>query len=239
MLALGLLYLGSFSPDAVGYDAAWYHLVIAQDYAREGRIVSYMGDWAKNLPQLGQLHQHLELPGAGARAARPEMDDGAAHGVRVLRVDPGRRGRGGRAAHRPSRLGTGRVGGDVSVSRAVRGRPQPVGGGRSLPGVLRRADPARPVRDARDDAGPLVGADRDPHRGRGDDQVSGQSARLADRRDSRGRPRDRGPPGAGERRARPPAATAAAPAALRPGAGGRAGGGADRAVVRQAPRRPP
>jgi hypothetical protein len=55
VVALGLLYLGSFSPDAVGYDAAWYHLVIAQDYAREGRIVSYMGDWAKNLPQLGSF----------------------------------------------------------------------------------------------------------------------------------------------------------------------------------------
>ena len=71
-VALALLYLGSFSPDAVGYDAAWYHLVVAQDYAREGRIVSYMGDWAKNLPQLGSYINTWSflVPGLGQPAQK-------------------------------------------------------------------------------------------------------------------------------------------------------------------------
>ncbi len=72
MVALGLLYLGSFSPEAIGYDAAWYHLVIAQDYAREGRIVTYMGDWAKNLPQFGSYINTWSflVPGLGQPAQK-------------------------------------------------------------------------------------------------------------------------------------------------------------------------
>ncbi|HJX54711.1 MAG TPA: hypothetical protein VJ801_18230 [Polyangia bacterium] len=38
VLCLGLIYLGLLSPDAVNYDSSWYHLRIAQDYARWGRI---------------------------------------------------------------------------------------------------------------------------------------------------------------------------------------------------------
>jgi hypothetical protein len=55
VLCLGLLYLGVMSPDAVNYDAAWMHLAIAQDYAREGRIVPFPGDWVKNVPHLGSV----------------------------------------------------------------------------------------------------------------------------------------------------------------------------------------
>ena len=54
-LALGVLYLGLLSPAAVNYDAAWNHLVIAQDYAREGRIVPFPADWVKNVPHLGSV----------------------------------------------------------------------------------------------------------------------------------------------------------------------------------------
>ena len=54
-IALGVLYLGVMSPDAINYDASWNHLVIAQDYAREGRIVPFPGDWVKNLPHLGSI----------------------------------------------------------------------------------------------------------------------------------------------------------------------------------------
>jgi hypothetical protein len=54
-LALGVLYLGLLSPAAVNYDAGWNHLVIAQDYAREGRIVPFPADWLKNVPHLGSV----------------------------------------------------------------------------------------------------------------------------------------------------------------------------------------
>jgi len=53
--ALGLVYLGLLTPDAVNYDAAWNHLVIAQDYARARRIVPLPGDWVKNVPHLGSI----------------------------------------------------------------------------------------------------------------------------------------------------------------------------------------
>jgi hypothetical protein len=55
LLAVGIVYLKIFSPDVIGYDAAWTHLVIAQDYAREGRIVPFFADWPKNLPHLGSV----------------------------------------------------------------------------------------------------------------------------------------------------------------------------------------
>ena len=54
-LALGLLYLGVLTPNAVNYDASWNHLVIAQDYARNGRIVPFPADWVKNVPHLGSI----------------------------------------------------------------------------------------------------------------------------------------------------------------------------------------
>jgi hypothetical protein len=55
LFALGLLYLGLLAPDALNYDAAWNHLVIAQDYARAGRIIPFRGDWVKDLPHLGSI----------------------------------------------------------------------------------------------------------------------------------------------------------------------------------------
>jgi hypothetical protein len=55
ILAVGIIYLGAMSPDAVNYDASWNHLAIAQDYAREGRIVSFPADWNRNFPHLGSV----------------------------------------------------------------------------------------------------------------------------------------------------------------------------------------
>ncbi len=52
---VGLLYLGAMSPDAINYDATWVHMVIPQDYAREGRIVAFPGDQVKNVPHLGAM----------------------------------------------------------------------------------------------------------------------------------------------------------------------------------------
>ncbi len=55
ILAVGVIYLGSMAPDAVNFDASWNHLAIAQDYAREGRIVSFPADWNRNFPHLGSV----------------------------------------------------------------------------------------------------------------------------------------------------------------------------------------
>ncbi len=53
--ALGLLYLQSCTPDAINYDASWYHLPIAQDYAREGGIVRFPSDYNRAFPHLTSL----------------------------------------------------------------------------------------------------------------------------------------------------------------------------------------
>jgi hypothetical protein len=50
-----VIYLGALSPDAVNYDATWCHLTIAQDYAREGRVVPFPGDYSKSVPQLASI----------------------------------------------------------------------------------------------------------------------------------------------------------------------------------------
>ena len=50
LLLVGVLYLGAMSPDAINYDASWVHMVIAQDYARVGRIIAFPGDQVKNVP---------------------------------------------------------------------------------------------------------------------------------------------------------------------------------------------
>jgi hypothetical protein len=72
LLLLGVLYLGALSPDAIDYDAAWNHLVIAQEYARMGRIVPFPGDWNKNLPHLGSVLNTWSflVPGFGQPALR-------------------------------------------------------------------------------------------------------------------------------------------------------------------------
>lgn len=48
-------YLRTLTPDGLGYDAAWYHVKIAQDYARWGGIGPFPGDYSHALPQLASL----------------------------------------------------------------------------------------------------------------------------------------------------------------------------------------
>jgi len=105
-LALGVLYLGVLSPAAVNYDASWNHLVIAQDYAREGRIVPFPADWLKNVPHLGSVVNTWAflVPGLDAPALRWMMalhDEftvlvftgvGVAAGVRFIAERAGVRG---------------------------------------------------------------------------------------------------------------------------------------------------
>ncbi len=55
LLAFGVLYLIAFSPDAIHFDASWYHLPIAHDYARHGRFVPFPGDYVRVFPHLSSL----------------------------------------------------------------------------------------------------------------------------------------------------------------------------------------
>lgn len=60
VLAFGLagiaaVYLHVIDPGAPNHDALWTHVVIAQDIGREGRIVPFPADWAKNFPHLASM----------------------------------------------------------------------------------------------------------------------------------------------------------------------------------------
>ena len=55
VLCLALLYLESMTPAALNYDSRWYHITVAQDYAREGRIVRFPADINKAFPQLASF----------------------------------------------------------------------------------------------------------------------------------------------------------------------------------------
>jgi hypothetical protein len=55
LFCVGLTYLRIVTPDALGYDAVWFHLKIAQDYARWGRIRAFPGDYSHALPHLASL----------------------------------------------------------------------------------------------------------------------------------------------------------------------------------------
>lgn len=50
-----LVYLAVMTPDAINFDAAWCHLTVAQDYARNGKIVWFPADYARNHPHLASL----------------------------------------------------------------------------------------------------------------------------------------------------------------------------------------
>lgn len=54
MVCVGLIYLGLLSPEAINYDSAWYHLRIAQDYARWGRIAPFT-DYNSIVPHLASI----------------------------------------------------------------------------------------------------------------------------------------------------------------------------------------
>ena len=55
IVGVGAVYLQILNPDAPGHDAYWTHLVIAQDIAREGKLVAFPADWAKNFPHLASM----------------------------------------------------------------------------------------------------------------------------------------------------------------------------------------
>ncbi|HEV8247233.1 MAG TPA: hypothetical protein VGP93_15755, partial [Polyangiaceae bacterium] len=55
VLCVGILYLATMTPDSVNYDAAWYHMSLAQDYARAGRIIPFPADYNRSVPHLASL----------------------------------------------------------------------------------------------------------------------------------------------------------------------------------------
>jgi hypothetical protein len=52
---LGITYFRIITPEALGYDATWFYVKIAQDYARWGRIQAFPGDYSHALPHLASL----------------------------------------------------------------------------------------------------------------------------------------------------------------------------------------
>lgn len=55
VLYLGLIYLGVMTPDAINYDATWYHQTIAQDYARWGAIRPFLANYNRCVPHLASI----------------------------------------------------------------------------------------------------------------------------------------------------------------------------------------
>lgn len=55
VIGLALIYLHILFPWSVNHDAHWTHLVIAQNYAREGRIVPFFAGWPRNFPHLASV----------------------------------------------------------------------------------------------------------------------------------------------------------------------------------------
>jgi len=50
-----LIYFCVMTPEAINYDATWSHLTVAQDYAREGRLVAFPADYNKQVPHLASI----------------------------------------------------------------------------------------------------------------------------------------------------------------------------------------
>jgi len=54
-LGVAVIYLGILSPAVINYDASWYHLPVAESYAREGRILPLDGNWHREYPHLANI----------------------------------------------------------------------------------------------------------------------------------------------------------------------------------------
>lgn len=58
---LGLVYIEALTPNSFNFDASWYHVPVAQEYARLGRIVPFWGDNHRAYPHLTSLLQTWAL----------------------------------------------------------------------------------------------------------------------------------------------------------------------------------
>ncbi len=55
VLCVGLVYLQCMTPVSLNYDARWYHLTVAQDYARAGRMMPFLAEYTKAFPHLASI----------------------------------------------------------------------------------------------------------------------------------------------------------------------------------------
>jgi len=55
VVCLFLLYIQSMTPTAINYDASWYHMPVAEDYARTGKIFPMYADYNRAFPQLPSM----------------------------------------------------------------------------------------------------------------------------------------------------------------------------------------
>jgi hypothetical protein len=75
VICLALVYFPLITPEALNFDSTWYHLTVAQDYAREGRLIRFDGDYMRSMPQLTALIHTwgwvLPMPGLTQRWTMP------------------------------------------------------------------------------------------------------------------------------------------------------------------------
>lgn len=75
VVCLALVYFPLITPEALNFDSTWYHLPVAQDYAREGRIIRFDADYMRNMPQLTAIIHTwgwlLPMPGLTQRWTMP------------------------------------------------------------------------------------------------------------------------------------------------------------------------
>jgi hypothetical protein len=55
IVCVAFLYLQTLTPQSFNFDAIWYHVPIAQDYAREGGLIPFYGDNHRAYPHLTSL----------------------------------------------------------------------------------------------------------------------------------------------------------------------------------------
>ncbi len=86
--ALVFLYLEALDVSAINFDASWYHFPIAQDYAREGRILPFPGENHRAYPHLtSMLHTWALLaPGVGGASQHWMLSLHLEFGIVVWRV---------------------------------------------------------------------------------------------------------------------------------------------------------
>lgn len=65
-----LMYLQCMTPDALNFDGGWYHLPLAQDYAREGRIAPSYSEYNRCFPHLASF---VHTFGFSVPGLRPEL----------------------------------------------------------------------------------------------------------------------------------------------------------------------
>ena len=87
-VCLAFVYLEALHPSAINFDAAWYHLPIAQDYARIGCIVPFPAEGHRAFPHLTSIVHTwaLSVPGLERPALRWMLALHLEFGIVVWRI---------------------------------------------------------------------------------------------------------------------------------------------------------